>query len=146
VATDQNQPTVARGTFTTLTSGTPQTATAPGTTWAGGTQSSQDIVGSGAILGTMQGTLAANGSLKLTLGGKPVSKVSMGQYKLSVVDKSPKNGFMIIGPKGTVPTGVTGDRFVGRQTKTLKLTPGRWTYYSSGLRQAHYIVVTGSAT
>jgi hypothetical protein len=146
VATDQNQPTVARGTFTTLASGTPQTTTTPGTTWAGGTQSSQDLVGSGAILGTMQGTLATSGALKLTLSGKAVSKVPTGRYTFSVVDKSPKNGFLIIGPKGSVPTDVTGDKFVGKKTKTLRLTPGRWTYYTSGMRQVHYIVVTGAAT
>src|SRR6516225_913682 len=94
VATDQNQPTVARGTFTTLASGTPQTAATPGTPWAGGTQSSQDLVGSGAVLGTMSGTLATNGALKLTLGGKAVSKVPMGRYTFAVVDKSPKGGFV----------------------------------------------------
>jgi hypothetical protein len=146
VATDQNQPTVARGTFTTLASGTPQTSTTPGTPWAGGTQSSQDLVGSGAILGTMQGTLATNGALKLTLSGKAVSKVPMGRYTFAVVDKSPKTGFVIIGPKGTLPTDVTGSRFVGKKTKTLKLTPGRWTYYSSGMRDVHYIDVTNAST
>ena len=146
VATDQNQPTVARGTFTTLASGTPQTAATPGTPWAGGTQSSQDLVGSGAVLGTMQGTLATNGALKLTLSGKTVSKVPMGRYTFAVVDKSPKGGFVIIGPKGTIPTDVTGSRFVGKKTKTLKLTPGRWTYYSSGMRDVHYIVVTNAST
>lgn len=144
VATDQNQPTVARGTFTTLASGTPQVGATPGTAWAGGTQSSQDLVGSGATLGTMSGTLAANGALTLKLSGKPVSKLATGRYSFSIVDKSPKNGFMIIGPKGTVPTDVTGAKFVGKKTKTLNLTPGRWTYYSSGLRQVHYLLVSAA--
>jgi len=146
VASDLNQPSVARGTFTTSASGTPQTSATPGTPWAGGTQSSQDLVGSGAVLGTMSGTLAANGALTLKLSGKPVSKLAMGRYTFSIVDKSPKNGFMIIGPKGTIATDVTGGKFVGKKTKTLKLTPGRWTYYSSGLRQVHYLLVTAGAT
>jgi hypothetical protein len=146
VATDQNQPTVARGTFATLASGTPQAPATPGTAWAGGTQSSQDLVGSGAVRGTVSGTLATNGALTLKLSGKVASKLVTGRYTFSIIDKSPKNGFLIIGPKGTVPTNVTGAGFVGKKSKTLKLTPGRWTYYSSGMRQVHYILVTGSAT
>jgi hypothetical protein len=110
VATDQNQPTVARGTFTTLASGTPQAPAAPGTPGNGTTQSSQDLAGSGAVLGTVSGTLAANGALALKLGGRAVSRLATGRYTFSIVDKSPRNGFLIIGPKGTVPTDVTGAR------------------------------------
>src|SRR5262249_7343404 len=73
VATDQSQPGVARGTFTTLASGTPSAPATPGTPWGGKTQSSQDLVGSGAVLGTVSGTLATNGALTLTLSGKAVS-------------------------------------------------------------------------
>jgi hypothetical protein len=94
----------------------------------------------------MSGTLATNGMLTLKRSGKPVSKLATGRYTFSIVDRSAKNGFMIIGPRGTVPTDVTGGRFVGKKTKTLTLTPGRWTYYSSGLRQIHYILVTAGAT
>jgi hypothetical protein len=146
VATDQNQPTVARGTFSTLASGTPQAPASPGTAWAGKTQSSEDLVGSGAVRGTVTGTLATNGALTLKLRGKVVSRLATGRYTFAVVDKSPRNGFLIIGPKGTVPTDVTGAQFVGKKAKTLKLTPGRWTYYSSGLRQVHYLLVTSTAT
>jgi hypothetical protein len=146
VATDQNQPTVARGTFTTLGSGTPQAPATPGTAWGGKTQSSQDLVGSGAVRGTVSGTLATNGALTLKLSGKVVSTLATGRYTFAILDKSPKAGFTIIGPKGTIPTNVTGSSFVGKKTRTLNLTPGRWTYYSSGLRHFYYIVVSGSAT
>jgi hypothetical protein len=71
-----------------------------------------------------------------------VSKLATGRYTFTITDKSPKSGFLIIGPKGTLPTDVTGDRFVGKKSRTLRLTPGRWTYFSSGLRVVHYIVVT----
>jgi len=142
VAVDNNQPTVARGTFTTLASGTPQAPATPGTAWGGKTQQSQDLVGSGAISGKVSGTLATNGALTLTLSGKTVSKLATGRYTFTITDKSPKSGFLIIGPKGTLPTDVTGDRFVGKKSRTLRLTPGRWTYFSSGLRVVHYIVVT----
>jgi hypothetical protein len=146
VATDQNQPTVARGTFTTLASGTPTAGTNPGTPWGGKTQSSQDLVGSGAILGTVSGTLATNGALTLTMSGKAVSRLAPGRYTFSIVDKSRKSGFMIIGPKGTLPTNVTGAKFVGKKTRTLSLKAGRWTYFSSGMRQVHYLVVSDSST
>jgi hypothetical protein len=146
VATDQNQPTVARGTFTTLSSGTPQAPATPGTAWGGKTQSSQDLVGSGAVKGTMSGTLATDGALTLKLSGKLVSKLASGRYTFSILDKSSKSGFAIIGPKGTLPIDVTGGTFVGKKTRTLNLTPGRWTYFSSGLRHFYYILVTGSSS
>jgi hypothetical protein len=66
------------------------------------------------VLGTVSGTLAANGALALKLGGRAVSRLATGRYTFSIVDKSPRNGFLIIGPKGTVPTDVTGARFVGK--------------------------------
>jgi hypothetical protein len=146
VAVDNNQPTVARGTFTTLASGTPVAPTTPGTPWAGGTQSSQDLVGSGAVKGTVSGTLASTGALTLTLSGKVVSKLATGRYTFSIVDKSSKSGFAIIGPKGVNPLDVTGSKFIGKKTRTLNLTPGRWTYFSSGLRHFYYINVTGSSS
>ena len=117
VAVDQNQPSVARGSFSTLASGTPQAPATAGTPWGGKTQQSQDLVGSGAISGKMSGTLATNGALKLTLSGKAVTKLTSGRYTFTITDKSPKSGFLIIGPKGTVPTDVTGSKFVGKKTE-----------------------------
>jgi hypothetical protein len=146
VAVDNNQPTVARAQFSILASGTPIAPATPGTPWGGKTQTSTDLVGSGAVKGTLSGTLGTNGALTLTLSGKAVSKLASGRYTFSVVDKSPKSGFMVIGPKSAIPTDVTGSRFIGKKTKTMKLTAGRWTYYSSGMRQVHYIVVTDSST
>jgi hypothetical protein len=146
VAVDNNQPTVARAQFSTLASGTPTAPATPGTPWGGKTQTSTDLVGSGAVKGTLTGTLGTNGALTLTLSGKAVSKLASGRYTFSVMDKSPKSGFLVIGPKGTIPTDVTGSKFVGKKTKTLRLTAGRWTYYSSGMRQVHYIVVSDSST
>jgi hypothetical protein len=142
VATDQNQPGVARGTFTTLASGTPVIPANPATPWGGKTAASDDIVGSGRVKGTVAGTLASNGALTLKLSGKAVSKLASGRYTFTITDKNTKAGFAIIGPKATSPTNVTGVKFVGKRSKTVRLTPGRWTYYTSGLRQIHYIVVT----
>jgi hypothetical protein len=144
IATDQNQPTVARGTFTTLASGSPATPANPATPWGGKTVQSDDLVGSGAVKGTVTGTLGSNGALTLELSGKAVSKLATGRYTFTITDKDTKAGFTIIGPKSTVATNVTGAKYVGKRSKTLRLTPGRWTYYSSGLRQVHYLVVTGS--
>jgi hypothetical protein len=144
VATDQNQPAVARGAFTTLASGTPVAPANPATPWGGKTVQSDDLVGSGRVKGTVMGTLGSDGALTLKLSGKVVSKLASGRYTFSITDKDTKAGFTIIGPKSTLATNVTGVKFVGKRLKTLRLTPGRWTYYTSGLRQVHYLVVTGS--
>jgi hypothetical protein len=131
VAQDLNQPSVAHGSFTTLASGTP---TAPTTTYGGGPgklETSQDIVGSGTTRGTLNATVAANGSALVTSGGKAVSHLRAGKYKLTVDDRDAKAGFVLLGPKSTTPLKVTGAAFRGKHRATLALTAGRWTYYAT---------------
>ena len=94
--------------------------------------------------GTVTGTLGSGGALTLKLSGKVVSKLATGRYTFAITDKDTKAGFTIIGPKSTAARTSPAVKFVGKRSKTLRLTPGRWTYYSSGLRQVHYLVVTGS--
>jgi len=131
VATDLNQPSVARASFTTLASGTP---TAPVVTYGGGKgtgQVSTDIVGSLAIRSTLEATVSVAGKATLTSGGKAISKLAAGRYKFRVADQDAKAGLKILGPKSTAPIVLTGAAYKGTKTKTIALTPGRWTYYTS---------------
>jgi hypothetical protein len=140
-AVDLNQPTVAHATFTTLASGTP---TAPAVTYGGGKgkgELSTDIVGSLAVLGTLNGSVNAAGEPTLTSGGKIVSKLASGRYKFAISDQDAKAGFKILGPTSHAPTALTGVAFRGTRSVTIRLTAGRWTYYTS-LGTVHFFRVT----
>jgi hypothetical protein len=144
VAQDMNQPSVAHASFTTLASGTPGTVNATyGSTGSGNGTPNQSIVGSGlsASLGTLVGTVAANGSLTLTHGGKTVTKLKAGRYTFTITDKSTKLGFGLLGPKTRSTTQLTKPAFVGRETVTVTLSAGRWTYLGNIL-QVHSFVVS----
>jgi len=142
VAQDLNQPSVAHASFTTLASGTP---TAPVITYGGGKGKGvlgTDIVGSLAVAGTFNATVAANGAPALTMNGKAVSTVPSGRYKFAITDRDPKAGLEILAPTSKAPTSLTGVSFLGKRSVMIKLTAGRWTYYTS-LRTIHYLRVKG---
>lgn len=142
VAQDLNQPSIAHGSFTTLASGTP---VAPVVTYGGGKgtpEVSTDIVGSLAVLGTLNATVSGAGKPTLTSGGKPVSTLKAGRYKVTISDQDRKGGFLILGPTSKAPTSLTGASFLGKHSLAIKLTAGRWTYYTN-LGTIHYFRVTG---
>jgi hypothetical protein len=141
VAQDLNQPSVAHASFTTLASGTP---IVPTVTYGGGKgkpEVSTDIVGSLAVLGTLNATVSG-GKPALTTQGKTVSSLKVGRYKWTITDRDPKAGFMILGPTSKAPTDLSGVKFVGKRSVAIKLTAGRWTYYTN-LGTVHYFRVTG---
>jgi hypothetical protein len=129
VAQDLNQPSVAHGSFSTLASGTP---IAPTITYGGGKgtpEVSTDIVGSLAVVGTLN-AMVSGGKPALTTKGKTVSSLKAGRYKLTITDRDAKAGFMILGPTSKAPTSLSGVKFVGKRSVAIKLTVGRWTYYT----------------
>jgi hypothetical protein len=131
LAQDLNQPSVARGSFTTLASGSP---IVPTVTYGGGKGKPQvgvDIVGSEAVLGTLNATAGADGKATLTSKGKTVTTLKSGRYKFTIVDKNRKGGFVVLGPTSKAPTNLSGVTFRGTKSLAIKLTPGRWTYYTS---------------
>ncbi len=141
VAQDLNQPSIAHGSFTTLASGTP---VAPSVTYGGGKgtpQVSTDIVGSLAVLGTLNATVSAD-KPTLTTKGKTVSTLKAGRYKITITDRDAKAGFLILGPTSKAPTNLTGVKFRGTHSLAIKLTAGKWTYYTD-LGTIHYFRVTG---
>jgi hypothetical protein len=146
VGQDNNQPSATRTTLTIEGSGAP--ATPPPITISGATSSQEgDIVGSAlggrpASPATLSASIGANGGSVLTLNGKPVTTLRSGRYTFAITDKDSKSGFTLLGPDWKAPSALTKPNFVGRVAKTLRLTSGRWTYYT-GLRSLHYFLVTG---
>jgi hypothetical protein len=144
IAQDNNQPSVAHATFTTLTSGSPGSASASyGSTSSGKGTASTDIVGSALLAsrGTLTGNLSANGKPTLTSKGKAVSTLKAGRYAFAITDQDAKGSFSILGPKTRAATHLTGVKFVGKRSITVTLTAGRWMYYA-GLGQIRYFSVT----
>ena len=140
-ATDQNQPSVARLSFSTAASAPPP-APLP-TTYATGTVPASKISGkaSTAFRGTLLAVVGANGTLALTSGGgTPVSTLKSGKYTFRVTDNSRTLGFKLTGKAGAKT--MTSGAFVGAKSVTLALAPGRWSYFPNGFRQRSYFLVT----
>lgn len=148
-AQDNNQPSVARMVFTTLSAGGsgPATPAGPYGTGTGKGETSgsspvgQDVPTTAPLKGTLTGTLSATGKPTLTLKGKSVSSLKAGRYRFAITDKDPKGSFTIQSVNGISSTDLTGVTFVGKHSETINLTAGKWMYYS-GLGKASYVLVT----
>jgi hypothetical protein len=139
---DLNQAAATRTALTVQASGTPSAPVSPYGPTSGKGEVSKDLVGSAienvrsqntksktaALRGTLTGTLNAAGKTTLTFKGKPVSSLKAGRYKITVLDETGKNGFTIKNGKQLVK--VTGVPFLGRQSVTVTLKAGDWTYFS----------------
>ncbi len=91
--------------------------------------SSQDIVGSdvGSLRGTLAGAVSPAREVSLALGGKAVTRLAAGRYRIVVTDRSRKSGF-VLEKRGAAALSLTGATFVGTQSRTVDLTAGRWLY------------------
>jgi hypothetical protein len=98
----------------------------------GGTPSSStsSTKAKGTLLGTVTARLDASGKLGLTLDGKPITKLRAGSYRLTVVDRSSKDGVTLRRIGGQARP-LTPSPFTGSKTITMELTPGRWQVASS---------------
>jgi hypothetical protein len=95
-----------------------------GSSTGGGSSTSS---GGSSLRGTLAGTLTAAGKLTLAIGGKPVSRLKAGRYRVTVVDKARALEAVLRGD-GRAPITLSGVTFVGTHTVTVNLAPGRWTY------------------
>jgi hypothetical protein len=103
---------------------------------------SQDIVGS-AILpfrGTLTGTVTAAGRLTLAFNGRSVTHLKAGRYRISVVDRSSTDGFMLAKAKHT-PVSVTGGMFLGKRSLPVTLSAGTWLVLPRAGKPTYSIVV-----
>jgi hypothetical protein len=131
---DLNQPAATKMTITTLAGGTPQQpTTSPYDATSGKGTLSTDLIGSDALLGTLQGKLAASGKLTLTLKGKPVSRLQSGRYTFAISDQDRKAGVSLqVGAKNGKARQLSGPAFVGTRKTTVNLSAGRWTVSAPG--------------
>ena len=155
VAVDNNQPSLARVSFTTLSSGTPITPTSPVTggsggagTTSGGTGGGKSAIGTSIgtdpLRGTLIGLVSAAGKLSLTDRGKAVASLESGRYTVTVTDESAKGGFNLQQSKKNA-SAVTGIAFVGKKTVTLDFKPGQWLFYPTVVGTKSYFIVTAAA-
>ena len=117
---DLNQPAVTKMTITTLAGGTPQLPT---------TEPVRHDVGQGHALdgpdrierarrGTLQGKLAANGKLTLTMKGKPVSKLQSGRYTFAISDQDSNGGVTLqVNVKNVEATQLSASRSSARRRR-----------------------------
>jgi hypothetical protein len=152
VAVDNNQPAVARVSFTTTSTGSASDVAGPTTSSSSGkgdvqssllgsSNSSTSASASLPLRGTLVATVSASGTPKLTYRGKGVTTLKAGRYTVSVSDHSTKGGFIIQGVKQGATT-VTGVAFVGRRTKALDLKAGQWFFYPTFVGSKTFFIVT----
>jgi hypothetical protein len=87
-----------------------------------------------ALLGTVKVTLTAKDRLIVTAGGKAVSKLAAGTYKLVVADGSAKRDVSLRRIADT-PRQLTSRGFTGTRSITVDLTSGQWKLYSAANEQ-----------
>ena len=149
-ATDGNQPTVARVSFTTSSSGSaapvPTSTTSPTSskkTSTGGAGNS--VLGTPlptALRGTLVATVGHNGALTLTDRGLLVTSLKSGRYRVVVDDRSSIAGFTLQRLKQPAQT-VSGATFVGKKTATISFGAGQWFFYPAGTsgKKTYFIVI-----
>jgi hypothetical protein len=90
-------------------------------------------------LGKLSGIVSATGKLTLTFKGKSVKSLKAGKYKLTITDKSSKTGFVLKQNKHLLS--ITGAKFVGTHSATVKLSAGSWALSTSLGKKIYTIVV-----
>jgi hypothetical protein len=75
---------------------------------------------------TLVGTDGPDFTISLKRGGKRVTSLKRGTYRLTVNDRSDFHNFRLRGPG--LNKRITTVLFVGRKTVTLTLKPGRYTF------------------
>jgi hypothetical protein len=87
-----------------------------------------------ALLGTVKVSLTAKDDLIVTVGGKAVSKLAAGRYKLVVADGSARRDVSLRRIADT-PRQLTSRGFTGTRSTTVDLTSGQWKLYSAANEQ-----------
>jgi hypothetical protein len=143
VAEDEHAPGTTRRVFSTSSGGSsasllPATTTPSG---PGGTNEQPDIVGSALppYRGVLVARVAASGTATLTRSGRKVAALASGRYAIEVHDTTRHAGFFVEWGRHK-PLAVSGVAYVGRQRRTVTLTPGRWTYFSTAGRSTPFTV------
>jgi hypothetical protein len=92
------------------------------------------------IRGTLTATVSPEGRLELTRAGKAVGTLKTGRYRVAVVDKSRKAGFVMSRVRAR-PISLTTARFTGSRSTTLLLQVGQWSFRPSTTGHKSYFAV-----
>ena len=122
-------------------------STGSGSSSGGGTTSNTPVTSNNDTVGSKvirnQGSLTAGvtttGKLTLRFKGKSVGALKAGRYTISVLDETSNAAFVLQQPRKQ-PVTLSSKAHVGRSTKTVKLTPGQWMFYSSPGKKTFFIV------
>lgn len=82
----------------------------------------------GTAVKTLQGTVGPGFTITMTQGGKAVTSVAPGTYRLTVNDRSPEHNFMLQSGKA-VPQQLTTVGFTGTKTVTVTLKKGTESFF-----------------
>jgi plastocyanin len=75
---------------------------------------------------TIKGTVGPGFTITLTSGGKKISSVKAGTYKVEISDRSSAHDFRLTGPG--VNRAVTSVSYVGKKSITVKLKKGTYRF------------------
>ena len=76
------------------------------------------------------GTVGPGFTIKLTSGGKKVTKLKAGKYTFVITDKASVHNFVLEQESGgKLEKQLTSVPFVGKKTMTVTLKKGKWKYY-----------------
>jgi hypothetical protein len=78
---------------------------------------------------TLRGTVGPGFTITLAKGGKRVTQLAPGTYRIVVADRSRRHNFKLEKSGGGPERVITSVPFVGVKTVTVRLTAGPWEYY-----------------
>jgi hypothetical protein len=133
---DRTQSTVYTFQTTSQVVGSPITAGKSSHSASSGQATSAGVVGSAIVpsRGMLSGVVTPSGQVTIAFKGKNVKRLQAGNYKVTVIDKSPSNGFVAKAKRRT--STITGNAFVGKRTVTLNLTAGSWSFGPSAAKSS----------
>lgn len=93
---------------------------------------SSSALGQGASTPTLKGTVGPGLTISLTKGGKKITSLPAGTYKVTVSDKSSAHNFTLEREtKPKIEKHVTSTAFTGTKSMTVALKRGEWKFYCS---------------
>jgi hypothetical protein len=79
---------------------------------------------------TLRGTVGPGFTITLTIGGKKVTRVTPGTYRITVSDRSASHNFVLERDRGgAFERAITSVPFRGTRSITVRLTTGSWEFY-----------------
>jgi plastocyanin len=78
---------------------------------------------------TLRGTVGPGFTISLKKGGRAVTTLQPGTYRIVVSDRSAMHNFVLEQSGGGTERQITSVPFTGTKTVTMRLTRGQWEFY-----------------